>query len=213
VSEWRDRLDWANFFRLEDAYDYGVEITEKIRSVVERAIIPTHDAGVLAQVVYNSLHSDHVEIGTFYGGSAILAALVKKRFEMHGKIYCVDPLEYRPGLVDDRVTLSTATTTAVMENARKFGVEDRIVLVPQFSYPWPLEDKLFGTGYIDGDHWNGMPLKDWNSLRERVSYAVVFDDYKRGKPEVHRAVMVAANDPEWMLIHASGFSAVLRRRE
>jgi hypothetical protein len=72
---------------------------------------------------------------------------------------------------------------------------------------------MFGTGYIDGDHWNGVPLKDWNSLRKCVSYAVVFDDYKRGKPEVCNTVLVAANDPEWALIHISGFSAILRRRE
>jgi hypothetical protein len=203
----------VDFFKLDDAYDYGAEITEKIRDVVERSIIPTHDAGLLAQVIYNALHSDHVEIGTFYGGTAILAALVKKQFKMHGKIYCVDPLECRPGIIADRVTGGSATTTAVMNNARKLGVEDRIVLVPQLSFPWPLEDKLFGTGYIDGDHWNGMPLNDWNSLRKCVSYAVVFDDYKRGKPEVHQAVMVAANDPEWLLAHISGFSAILRRRE
>ena len=100
-----------------------------------------------------------------------------------------------------------------MENARKFGVEDRITIIPKTSYPWPLEGKIFGTGYIDGDHWNGMPMKDWLSLKGCVSYAVVFDDYMKGKPEVTKAALAAASDPEWIVIYVGGTTAVVRRRE
>jgi hypothetical protein len=213
MSKWRNDLEKRSFFHLEEAYHYGIEAYQEIEDTLERTIIFSHDAGVLAQVIYNALHSDHVEIGTFYGGTAILAALIKKRFSMHGKIYCVDPLECRPSMLEDRVTGEYATMAAVMENARKFGVDDRIVLVPRMSYPWPLEDKTFGTGYIDGDHWNGMPLNDWNSLKRCVKHAIVFDDYIQGKPEVLQAVGVAAQDPEWLLIQISGTQAVLRRRE
>jgi len=213
VSEWRSELSELSLLRLRKAYRYGVEIHKELEDTIERTPIFSHDAGVLAQVVYDSRHSDHVEIGTFYGGSAILVALVKKHFRMHGMVYCVDPLECRPGHTPDKVTAGAASTTAVMANARKLGVEDRLVLVPKSSHPWPIENKTFGTGYIDGDHWNGMPLKDWTSLRECVSYAVGFDDYVLGKPEVIQAVTTASYDPEWLLIHASGTAAVLRRRQ
>ena len=213
MTEWRAELSELSLLRLRKAYQYGVEIHKELEKNIERTPIFPHDAGVLSQIIYDARHSDHVEIGTFYGGSAILAALVKKEFKMHGKIYCVDPLECRPGHLPDKITEGTASTVAVMTNAKKFGVEDRLVLVPQSSYPWPLGDKSFGTGYIDGDHWNGMPLNDWNSLRKCVSYAIIFDDYVMGKSEVIQTVTTALQDPAWLLIHASGTSAVLRRRQ
>jgi len=213
MSEWRDELDELSFFRLGPAYHYGVEIQREIEERIERIVIFPHDAGILAQVVHNARHSNHVEIGTFYGGTAILAALTKEHFKMHGKIFCVDPLECRPKRVVDQVTNDVASTSTIMANARKFGVEDRIVLVPRFSYPWPLEGETFGTGYIDGDHWNGMPLRDWDALRKCVSYAVVFDDYVKDKSEVIRAIHVAMQDPQWILIHMSGSHVVFRRRQ
>ena len=213
MSKWRTKLEYLSFLQLGEAHDYGVEVQAEIEKKIHRSPIFPSDAGVLAQVVFNARHSDHVEIGTFYGGSAILAALVKKKFNNHGHVYCVDPLECRPTKINDVVTNGMATTKDVMENAAKFGVEDRITIIPKMSYPWPLEDKVFATGYIDGDHWNGMPMKDWESLRGCVSYAVVFDDYLRGKPEVTRAALAAANDPEWIMIYVGGTSAVVRRRE
>ena len=213
MSKWKTTLEYRNFLQLGEAYDYGVEIQAEIESKIQRAPIFPSDAGVLAQTIHEARHSDHVEIGTFYGGTAILAAIVKKKFRNHGHVYCVDPLEFRPVAIMDALTNGRATTKNVMENAAKFGVEDRITVVPKMSYPWPLGDKKFGTGYIDGDHWNDMPTKDWLSLKDCVSHAIVFDDYMRGKPEVARAVLAAANDPEWILIYVGGTTAVVRRRE
>ena len=213
MSKWRTKLSYLNFLQLGEAYDYGVEAQAEIDKAIPRSPIFPADAGILAQVIFDARHSDHVEIGTFYGGSAILAALVKKKFYNHGHIYCVDPLEFRPTRINDVVTNSMATTKDVMENAAKFGVEDMITIIPEMSFPWPLEGKTFGTGYIDGDHWNDMPMKDWTSLKSCVSYAVVFDDYVRGKPEVTSAALAAANDPEWLMIYVGGTSAVVRRRE
>ena len=86
MSEWRAELAELTFFRLGEAYQYGVEIHEEIESSIERTPLFAHDAGVLAQVIYNARHSDHVEIGTFYGGSAILAAVVKEHVNLHGKV-------------------------------------------------------------------------------------------------------------------------------
>ena len=211
--QWRAELNNLTFFPLGPPYEYGVEAQKEIEKDIERICIFPHDAGILAQVIYNARHSDHVEIGTFYGGTAILAALVKKQFKMHGQIYCVDPFEHRPDAMQDYITDDMATTEKVMTNAEKFGVADRIVLVPHYSYPWPIENKRFGTGYIDGDHWSGDPTKDWKSLKERVSYAIMFDDYVQNKPDVIMAVNLAMQDPRWMMIHASGSHIIMRRRQ
>lgn len=207
--------DDLRFFPLIDRepYLFGVGIAADIRDgLVGRTIFTNHDAGVLAQAAANGKHGDHVEIGTFFGASAILVALMKKHFGFHGMVHCVDPFEYVPGKPDDQPSGEQLTLELVKKNARQFGVYDRIVFHPTKSKPWPLENKNFATGYIDGDHWNGMPLHDWNILKEIVSYSIIFDDYCIGKPEVMMAVETAIADPEWLPIHISGLQVVLRRR-
>ena len=208
-------MDDLNLFPFREPYEFGkeksIEVTEKM---VGRSIATPHDAGILVQAVLNSKHGDHVEIGSFFGHSAILVALAKKEFGMHGKIYCIDPWNYRPSAIDDWGADILATDKIVMENAAKFGVEDRIVTVPKVSYPWPseLDGKTFATGYIDGDHWNGMPMRDWITLRDKVTYSIIFDDYCWGKTEVIAAVLDAANNPLWIPVQISGLTAVFRRR-
>jgi hypothetical protein len=212
---WRERLLAYRFYPLGEVYELGVEIANMLDKEIDgRSTLFPHDGGILAEAVAISRHGDHVEIGTFYGGSAILAALVKKKLGHHGRVYCVDPLEYRNDLIKDSETNEWATTEKVMANARKFGVANRIILVPEYSDPWPFPpEKTFASAYIDGDHWNGMPQKDWDNLSKCVKHAIVVDDYMREKSEIVEMVLKAAQDPRWLLVHISSFTAVLRRRQ
>jgi len=208
-------LDDLNLFSFKEPYEFGKAKSQEVaKKIVGRGIIAPHDAGILVQAVLNSKHSDHVEIGTLFGHSAILVAMAKKEFGMHGKIYCVDPWNYRPSVMEDWGTKQVATDKIVMENATTFGVDNRIVTIPKESYPWPreLDGKTFATGYIDGDHWNGMPMRDWNTLKKIVTYSIIFDDYAWGKAEVIDAVLTAMIDPLWIPVQISGLTAVLRRR-
>ena len=204
----------ASFFQMKEAYHYGVEVAQSIKEGIKgRSLFNSHEAGLLAQVVHNGRHSDYVEIGTFFGASAILAAMIKKRFGLHGTVHCIDPLEMRKTIIDDWATGIKATSEIVMENANYFDVDDIIELHLVQSSPWPLGDRTFGTGYIDGEHWNGQPMRDWLNMKKYVKYAIVFDDYARGKSEVVETVIAATNDPEWILIHIAGAMAFLRKRE
>jgi len=201
-------------FPLTEPYEFGrekiVEIAEKING---RSIIDPHNAGILAQSVANAKHGDHLEIGTLFGASAILVACVKKEFGSGGSVYTVDPLEYGKLTFTDKLTGVMATSEIVIENADKLGVADRIIPITEKSYPWPFEsDKTFASGYIDGDHWNGMPMRDWLNMKEKVTYTIAFDDYCIGKTEVIDAVNFAIQDRDWLLVQLSGLTAVLRRR-
>lgn len=203
-----------SFLKLDEAYHYGCEMARVIKAQIEgRAIFFPHEAGVLAQVIYDGRHSDHVEIGTLYGASAILVALVKEKFKMHGRVYCIDPLEMRKGMIEDIGSVLPMSADLVMSNAEYFGVAHRLELCLKYSSPWPLGDRTFGTGYIDGDHWNGQPMRDWLNMKKHVSYAIVFDDYCHNKPEVVSAVMAAINDPDWSIIHIAGTMAYMRKRQ
>jgi len=202
-----------SLFPVGEVYTVAKRFGQQIIDGIEgRAIFTPHDGAILAQAVLNSKHSNHVEIGTFFGASAILVALMKDAFGMMGKVYCIDPLECRPDVAPDASTITMATQAVVMRNAKKFGVEDRIVLIPKYSKPWPLEGQTFASGFIDGDHWNGFPLWDWQQLSKVVTYTIIFDDYCWGKTEVIDAVHTAMQDPNWICVHISGQQAVFRRR-
>lgn len=204
-----------NLFPFREPYYYGVEKSVEVtKKMIGRSIATPHDAGILVQAVLNSKHGDHIEIGTFFGHTSILVAMAKKEFGMHGNVYCVDPWQYRPEVVKDWGEKKLATMEVVMKNAKKFGVDDIIKPIPHKSYPFPMElkGKTFATGYIDGDHWNGMPERDWNTLKEIVTYSIIIDDYCWGKTEVIDMTIKAMQDPLWIPVQLSGLTVVLRRR-
>lgn len=208
--------DNANcLFPLTEAYEYGVEATRHIIKDIPhgRCILNPHDGGLIAQAISDAKHADHVEIGTFYGGSAILAAMVKNHFSLHGTIYAVDPLDRRSDLLPDLGVGGTTSARKVMSNAEYFNVEGRISLITQYSRPWPLVGRTFATGYIDGDHWHGLPLSDARALMECVGLYILFDDYMHLKPEVIEAAHFVNQHPDWRFVHISGLTAVLRKRE
>lgn len=201
-------------FEIGDAYEYGMEIAPTIRSqIIGRAIFDDHNAGLLAQAVYYGKHGDHVEIGSLYGASAILAAMVKIKFGMYGDIYCIDPLDDRHRVPTDVETGMMATRRLFWDNMEKFEVSERVNLVTKSSYPWPYSNHRFATAYIDGDHWGGIPQKDWESVDKYVAYMVVFDDYTYEKPDVQDACLLAAQSPKWIPVHISGNTFIVRRRE
>ena len=203
-----------SFMKLGKAYCFGAAVANVIKEeIIGRVIFYPHEAGVLAQMVFDARHSDHVEVGTLFGASAILVAMVKEEFGMHGKVHCIDPLEMRKSVIDDLGASLRATSDIVMENAAKFDVDDRIELHLKYSSPWPLEDKTFGTGYIDGDHWNGQTMRDWSNMKKVEKYGIVIDDYCQGKPEVAETVVAAINDPDWTIVHIAGTMAFMRKRE
>ena len=80
------------------------------------------------------------------------------------------------------------------------------MIVPDKSVPFPelLKEEEFGTVFIDGDHWNGVPLKDWENTKLRTNKYIMFDDYDRLHGDVVGAVKIAQNDPCWtaVLIHS-----------
>lgn len=161
---------------------------------------------------------DYVEIGTLWGGSAMVVALMKKYFRVPGKVYCVDPLDgyhVREGLfVPNEKMEAPVTPETLWENASIFGVEDMIVSVPRLSFPWPeeLTDNVFTVAYIDGDHVGKMPMNDWESVSPRTSRFVLFDNYEPQYGDVVAAVdQLAAKGEIWRPLTQIGITYVFER--
>ena len=162
---------------------------------------------------------DHLEIGTLFGGSAIVAALVKQGAGLEGKVYCVDPLDgyyrdmcnYKDNI--DPESGIPVSPEIVMQNAKRFGVEDRLAIIPKKSHPFPeeLKHKRFITALIDGDHWAEMPWLDWMSVKDKVNKYVMFDNYDDKHPAVMEAAEKAAQDEEWEKVEQTGIVFVLGR--
>ena len=197
------------FFQLNEAYEYGREVAKHVRENIPhgRSLISDHDAGLLVQMVLNARHGDHVEIGSLFGGSAIVVALAKKEFRSRGGITCIDPLD---GKMKDLHGV-VASAESFRSNLEYFEVKDMVELIQKRSHPFPISGQ-WATGYIDGDHWNNLPLFDSRNLQTHCSYAIMFDDYCMGKPEVQGAVQATASHHDWILVHISGLSAIFRRR-
>jgi hypothetical protein len=170
-----------------------------------------HDWGILAEVIVLAGDGDHLEIGTLFGGSAILAAAIKDEFNLNGKIVCVDPLTGYYGNSVDPKSGVKVTKDRVTSNARAFGVLERLEIIPKPSHPWPLEVKRrFASAFIDGDHKEAGVLKDWEAVQAQVDRVVLFDNYDREHVDVVSAAIkiFGSYSRSWIPIHLSGISLV-----
>mgnify|MGYP001590392531 CR=1 FL=1 len=136
--------------------------------------------GTMAQVP-----GDYIEIGTWFGASALVTALIKKRMGVDGTVTCIDPFkgdtpEYR---------LATPSKEAVLESAQKLDVELDIIAKP--SYPWPkeLEDRTWTVGYVDGDHRHPQPRRDLDNLSARTSSYLIIDDFGKTMLDIRSSVL------------------------
>jgi len=176
----------------------------------------------MMELVVEAGDGDHLEIGVLHGATAIMTALTKISFQIKGDVICIDPLQgfYPPDpshpdgvfsdsgeLITNAVEPSTKTPVSpkiFRANVSFFGVGHRISLVQAFSDPWPdaLVDYRFTSAYIDGNHYQDGPLKDWNNVHPRIvpGGLVWFDDCNDNCPGVQKACDVAVNTPGWTFI-------------
>ena len=163
-------------FELGYVYNNPPEINLKLGKLIQGKV----ESGILAQMIYNAGGGNHLEIGTYYGGSAIVAGIIKKKYHLSGKIFTIDP-----------------ENRGELENFRRYRVDDIIEKIKSNSYPLPVNQK-FTTAYIDGDHRWEHPLQDWNSVKDITSKYILFDDCDMNNKHVVKACISAMEDPEWM---------------
>jgi hypothetical protein len=154
---------------------------------------------------------DHLEIGTMHGGSAIVAALVKREFGFGGNVVCIDPLDgYYTGtryeFEVDPVTFVPITIETIRENEKRFGVE--LEIVQARSHPFPIHDRTFTTAYIDGGHTGDTPILDFINASACTTGFIVFDNCD----ERHRDVMKACRIAEqiWTPYKREGITCIVR---
>jgi hypothetical protein len=182
-------------------------LTQYVMDNIEGRLALMHEGEPELLIKYASLEGDHVEIGCLWGGSAILAALAKRKAKSEGHIYTIDFMTggyWVDG--DPGAKLKVPTMKAVLDNLKTFGVDESVTVLKTFSDPWPLEDVKPVTVLIDGGHSYEACLKDWENVKAVKPKFVLFHDYATGKhPGVEKVVdEVVRKDEDWRHVETVG---------
>lgn len=185
------------------------EINSKIKGRI--ALLSEDECNALAQVA--AVPGDYVELGTLWGGTAVLAALAKMRANVTGHVYTVDFM--RGGYWDSgdpSCPGMTPTEGAIYDNLGRFGVEERVTVVKASSYPWPLPATVKPSSVlIDCGHDYENCLRDWQSVRALFPEYVAFHDYSERYPGVSQVVNeITAGDDRYMPAARAGTLMVFR---
>lgn len=169
------------------AYRFGGSTTASLIVSVD-CLTTTMEGAFIAAVIEKAGPGDYVEIGCASGGTAILAALTKRVFDVPGKVVTIDSFEG---------VFSTHENAA--NNIAGYGLERYIEIVRTSSYPWPLSpDRKFVVGFVDGAHRGDMPYNDLVSVSGCVEKYILVHDYDLSSPDVVRGVNKFADEyPEW----------------
>ena len=195
----------GTLFNLGEAYMFGFGLyTALCREMLDgKPISCPQDMGLLAQMIRYS-KGDHLEIGSAYGGSLIVALKTMDRYGKDNKVVCIDPFGE-----ERRDTLHKAVEKEFWRNIEHFGVKDRVEHIKEFSHPFPVEKgRRFASAFIDGDHSYEYVLNDWLNVKDVVDNYIIFHDY--GRESVRNVVIQAAQDKSWVLIAIHGWSAVMK---
>ncbi len=199
AAEERQQFFWGES-RLEllplDGFWDGLDAYDEINARITGRIATPRLACALLYSVLQRCRGLHLEIGTLYGGTAVLAALAKPE----GLVVAMDPLTeqgYYGG--EDPLTGLRPTVLLAEGNALRFELEQRILFIDKPSHPLRINAEI-ESAFIDGDHALPGVLYDWLNLRGRVERYIFFDNIDHRHPDIVCVYNMAVADPAWRLV-------------
>ena len=203
----------------------NTEITSKVVDEVLRTLIGWPGARGRSLRTVGGLVAEfggdgnHVEIGSLFGASALVACMIKIELKSPGTVYCIDPMifdehEYcvRIDGNESQKILLRHHHQIFIDNTRWAG--SRINLIKKRSYPWPLsKDQRFSTAFVDGWHYDDGPMNDVKTLVDVVDNAILLDDVTENYPDIYRAFLYMCSHPDWFLGHKDQGTAMFYRRK
>lgn len=181
-----------------DAYDFGYKMGMVIDARIEGIYASRNrdKHGLLAEWVAWAGNGNHLEVGTLYGASAILAAMTKQEFGIRGKVVCVDPFVDED--IDPSIKMLTnfeVSRERVFSNAHIMGVTVAAHAMPFSDYK--ISGQSFASAYIDGDHtYEGVKL-DFEKAAPHVKRVIMFDDYADERFPGVQKFIDEFDYPEW----------------
>ena len=156
-------------------YNYAISLLPVIRSRIDGTIAGEPSFyGMLGEIV--SIDGGHVEIGSFYGVSAIVACMVKREYGKAGEVICIDPFVY------SKVRTPMPSAVLLRKNLGAFGCDAHVIEKSSKE----VDPIRCTTALIDGNHTKGYPYNDF--LKTKSATWHVWHDYCDDFPAVAEAV-------------------------
>lgn len=163
--------------------DVGVLYDHVSSGIIGRIGITRQEAELFCSLVHGHTY---LEIGSLWGGTAILAAL-----EGATRVISVDVMIGGWWITGDPIVGGVPSADNLRRNAEKFGVEDEITWIRANSRLWPVPANLFDVIMVDGDHsYEGCTLDLDNALKFAKKFVLVHD-VDDNHPGVIRAIQDA----------------------
>ena len=179
--------------RVENLYNYIS------KTIIGRLATPVDELRALYNAILDAGPGDHVEIGCLWGGTAIVAAIIKEQFNLPGHVYTIDPMAGGWWDTQDPAVKLQPTPGRVLDNFVRFNVAHRISVIRCKSHPWPLPSDIHPVSiFIDGDHeYRGVKV-DAQMVKKLGAKIIAFHDYD----SIHTGVKQALDEefpcPEWL---------------
>lgn len=154
-----------------------------------------------AELLFDTLHPGdvYVETGTFFGGSAILAAHKAER------VYTID------NMIGDYFVQNGVQARDILDNFAKMQVAHKISLIKAKSFPWPLPEEIKPDVFlIDGGHSYQCAALDWTTADLITKRAILVHDYNRKQ---YPGVMRMVEEIDWMKWEQTRTAGAMARYE
>lgn len=180
------------------------EVEEILSTPINDNLVPQRlhirdDAAKLLIEIIAKTSGDYVEIGSFVGGSAILAAGAMEMAGRPGIVFCVDPFTRGETELDTLVLPQWVPSQhqTFWSNIIRAGHQHRVVAFKQYNppFPEPIYFRWFSVGLIDGNHIFPGPQLDAHTLAKRITDYLLFDNAEY--IDVETAIQEMLNTGEW----------------
>ena len=201
----------------DEALILAKEITDNIQG---RAADSGISLPYVASMAVQAGDGDHLEIGSLFGASAIIVAMMKEREGLKGNVVCIDPflprkVGYQSTAVMTEEELDeklNSSAEKLIANAKMFGVEERIEIIQASSDPFPIKNgRRFSTAFIDGDHNEDMPAKDFVNCAKHTDHYIGIDNFEEGYPDVYRMGKNVVMLDGWELLYKNMVFVAFRK--
>ena len=137
-----------------------------------RPLLGLEAAEVLMECVAGTT-GDYVEIGSAWGGSAVMAGMAMEAVGRPGIIVCIDPFTREVALEGSDQRLKQFWDTMI-----HYDLHQRVFAFKQYSPPFPLAAyyHIYSVSLIDGNHFGDAPGDDFNVLTKRTTDYMLFDN-------------------------------------
>ena len=196
------------------AFDLGVSIARHMldnnppRTVGNQANLQMY--GELAEMVLAAGDGDYLDVGTYNGTSAIVAAKVKQQYNLAGRVICLDDFAW----YDKERSVNTEQLEKTQAYFDAYGVADLVDIVIGTTFDTPAEilNRQYAAALIDGNHWYDQPRKDFAIVAPLVTGYVMLDDVDESHPDVMAAVAEAEHDDAWTVCRRSNGCVQFNRK-